>query len=194
MKKYLPIICLLLLAYPRAQAQSKFSGGFFLSPFSSYSGSPLNIESPSRYATGALFGAAFQYSVSSKWSLASGVLYESARVKFNPDGLFSASYIIRRRNVALPLLVNFQPSSKKVSPYLSAGVLFSPSNNEWGVATRMLLAAGLSYRAGSRWLVIAQPAFTLGASSKADRAFFPTNRQLSFQTQLLYRFGAKPNL
>ncbi|WP_373511391.1 outer membrane beta-barrel protein [Persicitalea sp.] len=190
MTRYLAIICLLLMMSLEAEAQSKFSGGLFLSPFSSYAGEPLDIEASSRYSTGALLGMALHYNLSPNWSLSSGILYESARVRYGLNGVCEDSYIVRKNNATVPLLINFRSTSKKVSPYLSAGMLVSTNKNE-RASIRAILGAGLSYQVDSRWSIVAQPAFTLGANSKTDGVLFPKNRQLSIQTQLLYRFSGK---
>lgn len=188
-----PLILLLWLAVIlnlSAIAQPGFSTGAIVVPFSSYAGNPHNFESPYRYSTGVALGVVAQFDFTTKWSLASGVWYESASVKAG-DGIFSAAYRSKQNRIVIPFLLNFRSSERKVSPYFSAGTLLVTKGNERGLAAKPLLAAGLSYRVVPHFTLNLQPSFTLGANSKADRSYYPTNRQLSFQAQLLYHLMTK---
>lgn len=190
MKRTALLSWLLLSTGFLAKAQSRFSGGVLLSPFSSYAGEPRDYEAPSRYSTGISLGVQAQYDFTEKWSLASGLWYETASVKAG-DGIFSNAYRIPQRTIAIPILLNFRPAKRKVSPYFSGGTVLVTKQEERGLTAKALLAAGLSYRINPLLMLNVQPALTLGANSKSDRLVYPTNRQLSMQAQVLYHFSSR---
>lgn len=173
-----------------ASAQSRLSAGLLLSPFSSYAGKPRDVDASFRYSTGVSLGVQAQFDMTKKWSLASGLWYETASVKAG-DGIFSAAYRTNQHNIAIPILLNFRPADRKVSPYFSAGTLVVTKPGERVIKAKMLLAAGISYRVNPRFTIQVQPALALGSASKVDRAVYPANRQLSLQTQILYHFSTR---
>lgn len=190
MKRFLCILGILIGGYLPVRSQPNVSVGPILAPFSSYAGEPRDFEASFRYGTGISMGVQAQVDLSQKWSLASGFWYETASVKAG-DGLFSGASRTKQRHVAIPLLLNFRPANRTVSPYFSAGTLLVAQQGQRMPTARALFAAGLSYRVAPRLSVNVQPALTLGANSETDRVFYPRNRQLSLQTQLLYRFSTR---
>lgn len=186
---FLLTFLLLSLGY-LAEAQSRLSAGVLLAPFSSYAGDPRDVDAHFRYSTGISLGVQTHFNFTKKWSLASGFWYETSSVKTG-EGVFSAAYRTPQHNIAIPVLLNFRPTDRTVSPYLSAGTLLGSKQGERGLYARPLFAAGLSYRINPRLTLDLQPALTLGANSKMDRMSYPTNRQLSMQAQLLYHFSTR---
>jgi len=189
MKRILIIGGILLGGYLPVRSQPRVSVGPLLALFSSYAGEPRDFEASFRYSTGISVGLQAQYDFSKKWALASGLWYETASVKAG-DGILSATYRTNQHNIAIPLLLNFRPADRLVSPYFSAGTLLVTKQEERGLTAKALFAAGLSYQINPQLTLHVQPALTLGANSKPDRAIYPSNRQLSLQAQLLYHFSS----
>lgn len=187
MKRIVLLFGILLFMSFWAKAQSRFSGGILLAPFSSYAGEPRDYEAPSRYSIGISLGLQAQYDFTERWSLASGLWYETASVKMG-NGVFGNAYRIPQHNITIPLLLNFRPTERKVSPYFSGGTLLVSRQEERGLTAKALLSAGLSYQINPLFTLNVQPALTLGANSKSDRVVYPSNRQLSLQAQILYHF------
>ncbi|MPR37023.1 hypothetical protein [Salmonirosea aquatica] len=190
MKRILILAGVLVGGCLPVQSQPTVSMGPLLAPFSSYAGEPRQPDASFRYSTGIALGLQAQIDFTKKWSITSGFWYETASVKAG-DGIFSSAYRINQRNIAIPLLLNFRPADRKVSPYFSGGTLLVSKREEQGLIARLLLAAGLSYRINTHLTFNVQPALTLGAPSKLDRTLYPSNRQLSLQAQLLYQFSTR---
>ena len=190
MKHPLLLALLLLVSGSWAQAQSRFSAGVLLAPFSSYAGDPRDYEASFRYSTGIALGVQAQFDLTTQWSLASGLWYETASVK-SGAGIWGPAYRIPQRTIAIPMLLNFRPSERTISPYLSAGTLLVSNPEGRGLAAKALLAAGLSYRINPHLTLQVQPALTLGSNHRGDRGIYPANRQVSLQTQLLYHFSPR---
>lgn len=190
MKRIVLLFGILLSMGFLANAQSRFSGGVLLAPFSTYAGEPRDYEAPFRYSTGISLGVQAQYDFTERWSLASGLWYETASVKMG-NGVFGNAYRIPQHNITIPLLLNFRLTERKVSPYFSGGTLLVSKPEERGLMAKALLLAGLSYQINSHFTLTVQPALALGANSKSDRLVYPSNRQLSLQAQILYHFSSR---
>jgi hypothetical protein len=172
MKRFLSIMLILAARNLPVFSQPNISLGPLLAPFSTYAGEPRDYEASFRYGTGVSMGVQAQVDLSQKWSLASGFWYETASVK-SGNKIFSGASRTNQRNVAIPLLLNFRPAVRMVSPYFSAGTLLVAQQGQRMPTARALFAAGLSYRVAPRLSVNIQPALTFGANSKFDRDFYP---------------------
>lgn len=181
-----------------AWAQSRFSVAPVVAPFSSYSDSHKQNYLLFKYGTGLTIGANINYHFSPVWSLTTGYWYQRGKVK-GQYGDFFAFFRSREEYMNIPLLINIRPSSRKVSPYFSGGMILSKETGLYRsrMAAKTMLGAGVSYQLSPRLTVIAQPTLVLGSDrhEKEDYPSFPTKRQLSFQAQLMYNlFPVKSKL
>ncbi|WP_159476322.1 outer membrane beta-barrel protein [Dyadobacter sp. 3J3] len=144
-----------------------------------------------------------RYSFSSKWSASTG-LWLSESWNNVPDITFNPAipYYTGRgksHNFVIPVMVNFQTSGNKLSPYFSAGALWNFTNtSRVNIATQEsyvifknsdsrimpMIGAGVIYNFAQHLSIIAQPTFSYaispsGIDSHAYRA--------SFNVQLLYK-------
>jgi hypothetical protein len=172
-----------------ARAQSRFSIAPTIAPFSSYSDSRKQNYLLFKYGTGLTIGANINYHFSPVWSLTTGYWYQRGKVK-GQYGDFFAFFRSTEEYMNIPLLLNMRPSSRKVSPYFSGGIVLSKETglNRSRTTAKTMLGAGVSYQLSPRLTVIAQPTLVLGSDrhEKEGPPSFPAKRQLSFQAQLLY--------
>jgi hypothetical protein len=185
-----PFLVLLLFAASltggTVRAQSRFSIAPLVAPFSSYAESrkePMQFK----YSTGLSLGAMAHYHFSPSWSLATGFWYQWANAK-QQRGEFPAFSRDKEQYYEVPLLLNYRPTAKKVSPYFSAGILLSKRPGFYrSLVPKLQLGAGVSYQLNQRLALVVQPTLVLG-SDKYSRDY-PPNRLLSLQTQLVYHIG-----
>jgi len=90
MKRIFGILVILAARSLPVLSQPNVSVGPLLAPFSTYAGEPRDYEASFRYGTGISMGVQAQVGLSQKWSLASGLWYETASVK-SGDGVFSGA-------------------------------------------------------------------------------------------------------
>ncbi|GAB3170058.1 outer membrane beta-barrel protein [Telluribacter humicola] len=179
-------------------AQSKLSIAPTVAPFSSYSDSQKQNYLLFKYGTGLTIGANINYHFTPVWSLTTGYWYQWGKVK-GQYGDFFNFFRSQEEYMNIPLLLNMRPSSRKVSPYFSGGVILSKETGLYKsrMAAKTMLGAGVSYQLSPRLTVIAQPTLVLGSDrhEKEEYPSFPAKRQLSFQAQLSYHlFPVKSKL
>lgn len=143
---------------------------------------------------GSWFGLNGRYSLSQKWSASTGLWLNESRLN-------SGNSKTRAYNFSIPLMVNFQLSDKKLSPYFSVGALWNfettthmniddigPVVFKSGDKTFRIsptAGAGILYNFSKHLSVVAQPTFSyiippVGFNSKTY--------QLLLHFQLMYRF------
>lgn len=161
-----------------------------------------------RSAWGYEAGLTLRYTYAPGWSVGTGVWYRQLTLRQGrPVDAGEGTTAVRSRAVRVPLLLNYQYSTKRLSPYFSAGVLLDFSMASRVVVTRdgestqrlrlgtslgpvfhALLGAGAQYRVNSRYSFIVQPVGTynlgrFGGSYDNNPAY-----ELSLLTQVVYTF------
>jgi hypothetical protein len=187
-----PFLVLILLAASltgeTVRAQSRFSIAPVVAPFSSYSDSYKQNYLRFKYGSGLTIGANINYHFTPVWSFTTGYWYQWSSVKAQ-RGDFFTFYRSKEEYTHIPLLLNMRPSSGKVSPYFSGGILLSKQTGlDRSLVAKTLLVAGVSYQITPQLTVVAQPTLVLGSDKyeKEDYRSFPKKLQLSFQAQLMY--------
>ncbi|GLU55524.1 outer membrane beta-barrel protein [Dyadobacter frigoris] len=180
------------------------SKNIFVVPSYSVGGGLITTEMKSKTTTkGYWVGLNGRYSFSSKWSASTGLWLSESRqsvsdITFTP----AVPYYTGRsksHNFAIPVIVNFQTSESKLSPYFSAGALWNfnstsrlnisssesyivfKSNNS---KVTPMVGAGVIYNFAQHLSVIAQPTFgyVIPSSGIDSHAY-----RLSFNLQLMYK-------
>ena len=202
-------------------AQSKLAVSVSVSPLYSYSNIKRNTYFPDYMTSGAPVLTQYsvrstsdgysvsilgRYNFSSHWSATTGVgiTHNWSKVPTiltdpHVDIEVTAS---RSRNYQIPLLVNYQTTTKRLSPYFSAGLLLSfrglsflPLNGNPEVQVRSggklltaipIIGAGISYQLSTHLCLIAQPTFRY--SIPDSEVIYAHSYQVGLLTQLLYRF------
>ncbi|WP_247235976.1 outer membrane beta-barrel protein [Telluribacter sp. SYSU D00476] len=170
-----------------AWAQSRFSVAPVVAPFSSYAEARLKEPHRFQYSTGLSLGATAHYHFSPVWSLATGLWYQWAYVNGQTGTNFEL-FRIKEQYLEFPLLLNYRPTARKVSPYFSAGMLLSKQPGYYrSLVSKVQLGAGVSYQLNQRLAVVVQPTLVLGSDKYARH--YPPKRLLSLQTQLVYHLA-----
>jgi hypothetical protein len=187
-------IGLLVAGFTTASAQSKFSMSALLTPGYIRASFPSDQEGRIFNNSRSLgTGAMLHYQFSDQWSATSGLGIES---RYSLDGDPNASFQTHYFNI--PLLLNYQATQKRLSPYYSAGVQlnklqylyfnYGPQTDivaataKPRVRAQYMAGAGLKYQFNEHLALTTQPIFMYG-SEDGDR-----NYQYSLQTQLVCRF------
>ncbi len=148
-------------------------------------------------------GVAVNYWFSKQWSVATGIMlnsvdYQEPTVTTNPNGVQFLTIASTIRSFQVPLTVNYRTSTKRLSPYLSAGALTSlhsvrifeggskSSNTVEKIRPHPMMGVGLDYQLNRHVSLIAQPTFVYFLPYK--KAISYKNYQMGLQAQLLYRF------
>ena len=211
-----------LITLTNAFAQSRFS----LAPTVSAGYRNLNyvgqlVTSDARvsgFSRGQMISAGLtaHYAFDQHWSASVGLLYnrfksddksESTSSTFPTIG-FARS--VTYESLQLPVLINYTTSTRRLSPYLSAGVLISydfratSAGNINGIATTItshrklddpravllqpMVGIGVQYRFTPAISLIVQPTAALELGRPADYYSTFRNYQLGLQTQLKFSF------
>jgi hypothetical protein len=154
-------------------------------------------------------GLMARYAISNQFSIATGIwrnyssyqlptittIPDQAANPNDPQIIGTASH---KRNYQLPVLVNFQSSAKRLSPYFSVGGLVdfpavtvfengstgkTPNQN---IRVFPTIGAGIIYQLNDQFSLVAQPTFTYILPSVTYIDY--QNYQLGLQLQLMYRF------
>lgn len=164
---------------------------------------------------GGTVGLMAHYQFRPKWSVSSGLWYNrsSGHLDFQSykNGNAYAPEPTRRtvlNTLQLPVLINFAPSNRRLSPYFSTGVVLSMNyrsaispgymNSETmfthssALRTNVLLGLGAHYRINANWALIVQPTalYRLNDLKPDTRQEFTHFRdwQVGVQAQLKYTF------
>lgn len=159
-------------------------------------------------------GLTAHYALSQHWSVSLGLLYNrsNSNSKFeyiSPTTFMGSARTAVNENLQLPVLINYTVSNRRLSPYLSAGVLLNynfrssftdaisgvttiKSNRKLddprAVLVQPMIGIGAQYRFTPAISLIVQPtaAYELGKPSDYYTTF--RNYQLGLQTQLKFTF------
>ncbi|WP_159476325.1 outer membrane beta-barrel protein [Dyadobacter sp. 3J3] len=200
------ILLIVSFATPKVSAQCKFALSATVAPFYVHNKTTATIKDfdnngvlqttvykSSNSWNGSWFGLNGRYSFSSKWSVSTGLwLNESRASSVNSRG--------RSHSFSIPLMVNFQTSQGKLSPYFSAGALYNFQTIshtyiddfgsfvfKTGDKTSRIsptVGAGVIYDFTKHLSVIAQPtiSYTIPRSGIDSHTY-----QFLFHIQLLYK-------
>ena len=155
-------------------------------------------------------GVAARYAFSPKWSVGTGIWATHSAVgksDYLQNGIpFTVRYQYNHPFTNLykvPLLINYQSSTKRLSPYFSAGATFdfrgtsyvdlngngelTPIKFGKAMVITPLLGVGVIYDLSDRMSLIVQPTIQYNVESHPSYSYYHSY-QLSLQTQLMYRF------
>jgi hypothetical protein len=199
-----------------ASAQSRFTLSATVAPFYQHSKTSQTFILPTpaggNYDTkikskmtgvGYWAGVNAGYALTSRWSLATGFWF--THVNLNKPVITSAPTLVilsgkgKSHNFLVPLQINYQTSSGKLSPYFSAGALFnfksvtkinfSEGNTGNFVDKKMKIApmvgAGVIYHFAEHLSLIAQPIFSYTATGMetGSQAY-----RVCLNAQIMYKF------
>lgn len=201
--------------------QNKFSFSISAAPCYTYSNTTSTLQYPLGNSTilpvdvhyqqkgsGYSVGVLARYEFSAHFSVSSGIWlnhnhYNQPTINTNPDLTLNPNGIqvvggpSNTRNYQIPLLVNYQSSTKRLSPYFSAGTYINlPYTKIFPEGTTTVpnqkirlyptIGAGIKYQLSNHLSLVTQPTFTylVPISTYISYQYY----QLSLQTQLLYKF------
>ncbi|MDQ6477080.1 outer membrane beta-barrel protein [Dyadobacter sp. LHD-138] len=188
-------------------AQRKFAFSAIVAPFYGHTKTSTTVILPDYNGSGTLSPQEFKsesspkgywiglngrYSLSKKWSASTGLWFSQSRSK-------TSASLGRSHNFSIPVMVNFQTSERKLSPYFSAGALWN-----FGTTSRVdipdmgtaifksdrntsrvspMVGAGVVYQFSPHLSLIAQPTFSyaIPPSGIHMRAY-----RLGFNAQLMF--------
>ncbi|QJD80805.1 outer membrane beta-barrel protein [Spirosoma rhododendri] len=214
------VIMVLLSAYS-GFAQGKFSLSVSGAPTYSYlkakqtfllpgnsNGNIIPVDVSSRITgRGYTVGVMGKYEFVPRWSVSTGVWMSYTRtdmpsVETNTP---SVDFIVgqtRGRNVQVPVLVNFQSSTRRLSPYFSAGALLSFRSTNYlnigndqeiriktgkhAVTVVPTVGVGAIYRMSNHLSLAVQPTFNYYLPQGTYSSYF--SGRASLQTQVFYTF------
>ncbi len=203
MKATLLLTVLLSAFITRLSAQSRVSiapGYWFnYNPYSyqtnfTYNGS--TTQTPvSGYSLVSSFGLTARYHFTPKWDVSVGAFYfRSTNHVKSPQGPYGAFTPFTSEGWQLPVLVNYRLTSHRLSPYFSAGAVFTRNKTFTGrpITTDGVVCVGLNYRIDSGLSLMLQPTTSYSFYRPASDAFYTftqySSYSLGLQTQLIWRF------
>lgn len=158
-------------------------------------------------------GLTAHYELSKHWSVSAGLLYNRYKGDDNLRSFSAASPVqesvraITSENLQLPVLINYTGSSRRLSPYLSAGALlnyaYQTAYTDNGGSTRQsrstlsdpnalrvqaMVGVGVQYRLSPAMSLIVQPTATYELGKRSGD--YSTHRvyNVGLQTQLKFTF------
>lgn len=188
-------------------AQSKFAFSATVAPFYTHYKTNNTVILPDKNGVlysyvdkskgswrGSWLGLSGRYSFTSKWSASTGLWFNKSIA--NGGNTNARSY-----NFSIPIMVNFQTSERKLSPYFSAGVLWNfETTTHIDIAdvaqsivfksgdktfrTSAVAGAGGIYNFSKHLSLIAQPTFSYIFPPSGYHA---RTYQLLFHVQLMYK-------
>lgn len=197
----------ILLSCSTVFSQSKFSFSATVAPFYAHNKTTVKLPNDSGFdpnlggvwtskssPKGYWVGLNGRYSFSKKWSASTGLWFSQSRLK-------NSNSSSRSHHFAIPVMVNFQPSERKLSPYFSAGALWNFASTSHatikdignvvfksgkGDISRLLptVGAGVIYHFAPHFSLIGQPTFgyEIPHSGIDSHAY-----QLGFNMQLMFK-------
>lgn len=155
-------------------------------------------------------GLTAHYAYAPGWSVAAGVWYSQHQVSLrqtNPAAPGEVTTTLRSRTVRVPLLLSYQSSTRRLSPYFSLGLLLDFPMTARVVATRSgqptqrlrlttdggpvfqsLVGAGGRYRLSPRCALVVQPAWSYNLGRFGGAQTYRSSTELSLLTQVTYTF------
>ena len=156
---------LLLLSLVPALAQSRFSiAPTYWFNHDNYTYQVLLLSDPrmsvsdfSGYSNGSSVGLTSHYYFSEKWSFSVGILYNKSTSHVNSPQIGDVS--LQSEHIQLPASVNYRLSTRRLSPYFSAGFFLEKNRSLTNdpFKTNAVVGAGLDYRVNSKFSLLVQP-------------------------------------
>ncbi|MBN8824540.1 MULTISPECIES: outer membrane beta-barrel protein [unclassified Spirosoma] len=155
-------------------------------------------------------GVSARYAFSPKWSVTTGIWAShiaTSKTDLVQDGIpYTIRYTYNHpfsNFYSAPLLINYQVSTKRLSPYISLGTTFGfrrksyvdlTGNGDYvavkigkPVVVTPLVGVGVLYNLTEHMTLIAQPTIQYDVESHSNYDYYHAY-SLSLQTQLMYRF------
>ena len=159
-------------------------------------------------AFGYLAGLGAHYTYAPGWSVAVGVWYSQASMRqVRPAAAGEGTTAVRNRTVRIPLLLSYQSSTQRLSPYFSLGLLLDFPFASRVVVTRSgqptqrlrlttdsgpvfqpLLGAGGRYQLGHRCALIVQPTWAYNLGRFGGARTYNSSYEVGVLTQVNYSF------
>ena len=151
-------------------------------------------------------GVTAHYTYTPGWSVAAGVWYSQVSLRqARPVAAGKGTTAVRGRTVRLPLLLNYQSSTRRLSPYFSLGLLLDFPMTSRVVVTRSgqptqhlrlisdkgpvfqpMLGAGGRYQLSHRCAVTVQPVWSYNLGRFGGSQTYTSSYEVSVLTQLTY--------
>lgn len=143
-----------------------------------------NLTYPGNMISGS-FGLTARYHIDSSWDVSAGLLY-------NLESQKAGGIPVLSKYVRLPVLVNYRPSAKRLSPYMSLGASFSnqtrfPFANKRDIKTNALVGLGAYYDLTPKLSLLVQPTISFLVSR-------PEAQDVSFGKYYFYQVGLQTQL
>ncbi len=203
------LAALLLAVMHSGHAQSRFSASLTVAPSLTrvvhQDEADLITRNPYKQL-GYQLGTQLYYHFSDQWSVSSGLWLEWNQIPSKYYDAVPGSLAFERsfhHNFQIPILLNYQTTTKRLAPYFSAGLVLHKakysyivirtttgeetehgSNFYSPILPRLLLGAGIKYRLNEHLSLITQPVIMYEVEKERGKRVF----QYSLQTQLVCRF------
>lgn len=217
------LLILVSLAFTPVLAQRRFSAAITAAPVLSHSharqtvflpdpanpgGPPIENTFDVRSTVGGYkAGVSVQYNLTPAWSVATGLWrYQTSTTGLFPFAPGQVSTRIIASAWQVPLVVNYRPTTRRLSPYFSVGVVgtsrrptvYKPAEGSGFSETRVLfgkkavsfqalVGAGVAYRLNSHVSLTLQPQLIWQFRPSGNYQQY-TSYQINGQTQLVYSF------
>ena len=158
-------------------------------------------------ATGYSAGLTVCYAYAPGWSATAGIWYGQTTLQQARPVAGDGTTAIRSRAVRLPLLLNYQPLTRRLSPYFSLGLVLDFPLTSRVVVTRPglptqrlrlrtdagpvfkpMLGAGGRYRLNDRFALIVQPVWVYTVGRFGGGQTTNSSYEVSVLTQVTYQF------
>lgn len=160
----------------------------------SYNGSSTQFQA-SGYNLISSFGLTARYHFTPQWDVSVGAFYyRNTNHIQSPRGPYGKPTPFTSQGRQLSALVNYRSTGHRLSPYLSAGAIFTQSKTftERPITTDGVVGIGLNYRIDSGLSLLLQPTASYSFYRPASDAFYQVANysaySLGVQTQLIWRF------
>ncbi|NEU70232.1 PorT family protein [Spirosoma agri] len=174
---------------------------------------PSALQNPSNPAVGShqgySIGLTTNYAFTAKWSISAGLLFNNSSGSFYLGP--AESYSEKFRRFQLPLLVNYIPSTRRLSPYISAGLLLDYAyyvkrmtvqgarpgfvyeeniklDDLSAIKPYVMLGLGVKYQVMPKLTIIVQPVAAYSVQKVSDHVSSDHEYQLGIQTQIKFSF------
>lgn len=160
----------------------------------SYNGSSTQFQ-VSGYNLISSFGLTAHYHFTAQWDVSVGAFYyrNTNHIK-SPRGPYGEPTPFTSQGRQLSALVSYRSTGHRLSPYFSAGAIFTQSKTftERPITTDGVVGVGLNYRIDSGLSLLLQPTASYSFYRPASDAFYQvanySAHSLGVQTQLIWRF------
>lgn len=141
------------------------------------------------------FGLALRYDFTPKLDLSVGGLFNRTADHIQiPRQPYGDSGPFISKGIQVPVLISYRLTDKRLSPYFSAGALFTKSKTftEAPIKADGIIGIGLTYRFDPGVSLLLQPTAGYPLTRPASDAFYRVDNYSSYsfgiQTQLIWRF------